>query len=142
MLLSKSRYTAQQYKSLGYPVTESNAVPCPCTKQNREEIDDYVLGQFKNVIKVLFSSSDGRLDSNPTSLVGENAPESVRLFAQNVLLSNIPVMKMAPDDETAFDMLIPRSVQSRSELEPYVAKLREYVAEAMPKSDSPSNPPE
>ncbi|UPW41411.1 hypothetical protein [Dipodfec virus UA06Rod_5] len=137
MLLKNSRYTAQQYNSLGYPITESNSVPCPSSEHNRDEIEDIVLGKFKSVVKVLFSSTDGSLDTNPMSLIGDNVPESVRLFAQNILLQNIPTMHMAPDDDTAFDMLIPRSVQSRSELEPYIGKLREYVSEAMHNSEPP-----
>ncbi|WGL30886.1 hypothetical protein [Dipodfec virus UOA04_Rod_468] len=136
MNIKKSRYTPLQYKSLGYYISDSDAIPCPCHEKNIEEVQDIVLGKFKSIINVLFSSSDGSLDSNPMSLIGENAPESVRLFAQNILLQNIPTMQMAPDDDTAFDMLIPRSIQSRSELEPYIGKLREYVTSAVHNSET------
>lgn len=125
MKISKSRYTESQYKGFGYNCSDEDYFLPP---QSREEQENIVLGQFKNIIKVLFSSSDGSLDSNPASLLTENSPEPVRVFAQNFLLKELPAARSAPDDDTAFDMLIPRSAQTSVELAPYVDFLKSEIS--------------
>lgn len=133
MRLSQTRYTEKQLRSLGYPIYDE----CDTLEwESRDRLDALVKGQFKNVIDVLFSSTDGSLDSNPASLVSENAPECVRIFAQNFLLKEVPAARCAPDDATAFDLLIPRSVSSRAELAPYVDFLTQEVSNALKSSDN------
>ncbi|UPW41322.1 hypothetical protein [Sigmofec virus UA08Rod_4124] len=137
MLLSKSRYSLNQLKSLGYCTTYCNNQVDLRTEDSRSKIQQIVFGQFKNVIDVIFSSSDGSLDFSPSSLITENTPDSVRLFLQNFLFQNVTPARSAPDDASALDMLIPRSVQTSSELVPYLNKIRSYVYDGLHRSETP-----
>lgn len=138
MLLSESRYTPEQYKALGYSLAFCDHKACHCSADSLDEIQSIVFGQFKNVIKVLFSSTDGSLDFSPTQLITENTPDSVRTFLQNFLFQNVQAARSAPDDATALDLLIPRSVQTTSELAPYMNTISKYISDARQTSNTTS----
>lgn len=60
--------------------------------------------------------------------ISENAPQAVRSFVQNCLMVEMPDVRSAPDDETAFNTLIPRSAQALPELQPYLESIQEMVS--------------
>lgn len=135
MKISKSRYSAAQYRGLGYK--PSDADTC-LSRESRDRLDQIVKGQFKEVIDIIFSSTDGSLDSNPAALISPSAPLEVQTFAKAFLLQNINPAKAAPDDDTAFDMLVPRSVQTTAELAPYIDYIRNEVTSKLQSNDTPS----
>lgn len=135
--MKTSRYTDAQLRSLGYNPDTRKYITNLASSDNYVKNRSALLGRFKNVIDVLFDSSDGALDSNPASLIGENAPESVKTFAKNVLLCDVQAFRAAPDDETAFNMLIPRTAQTSAELRPYLDGIRNYISERRQSVDHP-----
>lgn len=127
MLVIKSRYTADQMRNLGY-TPEANAYGSyHYSPDARRQKDDLFKGQFKHIIDLIYDSTDGRLNSDPTKLITESAPEAVRQFARNVLLADIPALKAAPDADTAMEMIIPRSVSTVREFQPYADNIRNYI---------------
>lgn len=87
-------------------------------------------GKFGQILDVLYDNDNGNLNNNLRSLVSENAPIEIREFVNNVLLCPIQALKSAPDDDTAFDLIIPRSKQTSSELQPYLDVMRKSVSDA------------
>lgn len=126
------RYTSEQLREIGVNLNFNEH----CTYVDfdpvkaRQEMDEFVKGKFKNIIDILYNSSDGSLDNDIDKYVSENCPESVRSFVQNVLLTNVQAFRSAPDDHTAFDTLIPRSAQSASEVLPFLSKMAQIVSES------------
>lgn len=143
MRLKYLRYTLEQMRNLGYQYPDSDHLIVLDSVRNREELDEIVKGQFKNIIDVLFSSRDGTLDNVLAMSISENAPQSVKTFIQNVLMCDVQALQSAPDDDTAFETLIPRHAQTSSELEPYIESLRGMVSDARVSATQPessSNP--
>lgn len=139
MLPSRSRYTLKQLRSLGYSGPDDGYPVC-IASDNRDDIDAIVKGKFKNIIDVIFDSNDGSLQNKINDLVSENSPASVRMFVQNFLFQPVEALQSAPDDQSALDMLIPRSVQTSAELAPYISSLTKMVGDAIQKSkDNDSN---
>lgn len=125
--MRQSRYTDKQFRSLGYdPDYKARSFANQDAPESQSEIN--FLSQFRNVLEVIYSSKDGKLDYSPVQ-ISENAPESVRTFINNTLMSDIPSIQSAPDDDTAFDLLVPRSVQTSAEFAPYRDKLINIVSE-------------
>ena len=89
-----------------------------------------VKGGFANVIDLLFDSSDGSLDNCISKYVGENAPECVKSFIQNILMAPVQPLTSAATDDIAFDMIIPRSAQTSAEMQPYLDRMRSIVSDA------------
>lgn len=130
------RYTPAMIKSLGMHRGSAQNQTNLAVPNGLDDIQRQTLGQFKNIIDILYSSTDGRLDSNPMRFIGDNVSDTVKTFAANVLLCPITSLKAAPDDDTAFDMLIPRSAQSAAELKPYLNYLRDYVSQKQAESNT------
>lgn len=129
------RYSASQLESLGYDPSSQDHVPAVVS---RTSMNDIARGMIGEIIDVLYTSKDGRLDNALQSLVTENAPESVRSFVNNVLLCDVKALQSAPDDETAFRCLIPRHACTPSELKPYLADIGNFIAEHRKSQNSQS----
>lgn len=97
------------------------------------DIHDLVYGKFGNILEVIFSSKGTQLDDLLKITVSENAPESVRNFASN-LLSSVPALAASPNDDIAFETIVPRSIQSASEFEPYLDSMRQKYDEIVAQS--------
>lgn len=135
----KTRYTPSQHISLGYPLLHRDCEVDFSTPENLEAINNAVCGKFRNVIHALFDSMDGSLDNDIDKLLSENAPESVRSFVQNVLQHEVNALPSAPDDDTAFDYLIPSTLSTRQEIAPYLDKIVNSLKNDKASStDSPS----
>lgn len=126
------RYSKNQLRSLGY----GSAIPFEHLNidlsKNVDAVSmvDIAKGKFANIIDVLYTSTDGSLDNSIMQYVNEDAPASVKSFVQNVLMVDVPALQSAPDDETAFNMILPRSISSSRELEPYVDYIKSLVSDA------------
>lgn len=118
------RYSEKSLNSLGYNRLYNDIVAVRDTSANRANILRLVKGKFANIIDILYSDSDGSLDSDLSSFVSENSPDVVKAFVQNVLMVDRGQLLAAPDDETAFDMIIPREAQTAAEIQPYL----DYIA--------------
>lgn len=124
------RYSKDQFKSLGLTdCFNTHTVPLISEVQYKKQLS-MVKGGFANVIDVLFDSRDGSLDNAVSKYVGENAPECVRSFVQNILLAPVQSIQSAPNDDVALEMIIPRSAQTASEMAPYLDNMRQIVADA------------
>lgn len=104
------RFSDETRRALGYRVLSPNEEYWNVDESESTQINDLVKGKFKDIIDMLYSSSDGSLDNNVEQYVSENAPLEVRSFVQNVLLQQIQPLPSAPDDETALATLLPRNV--------------------------------
>lgn len=116
-------------RSLGYPVRynmDMGTIDAAQAKQHSK----LVKGRFANIIDLLYDSTDMSLDNAVSKYVSENAPEDVRMFVQNVLMRPVEPLAAAPDDDSAFEMIIPRSAQSQQEMKPYLENMRNIVADA------------
>lgn len=119
--MHKSLYTPQQMRVLG--LSPNNHPNYRIVLPDISDIRDLVYGKFSNILEVIFSSKGTQLDDLLKVTVSENAPESVRNFCNN-LLTAIPSLQSSPNDDIAFDTIVPRSVQSASEFEPYLNVMR------------------
>lgn len=124
-----SRFTPRMMRSLGYPV-RYNMPMGVFTDEDQRQQSNLVKGKFANIIDVLFDSNDMSLDNAVSKYVSENAPEDVKMFVQNVLMRPVEPLSAAPDDETAFEMIIPRRAQSQLEMQPYLDNMRQIVTDA------------
>ncbi|MDE5568266.1 MAG: hypothetical protein K2J12_07470 [Muribaculaceae bacterium] len=124
-----SRFTPRMMRSLGYPV-RYNMPMGTMTKEQIKQQTALVKGRFANIIDLLFDSNDMSLDNAVSKYVSENAPEDVRMFVQNVLMCPVQSLAAAPDDDTAFEMIIPRHAQSQQEMQPYLDNMRQIVTDA------------
>lgn len=112
-------YTKSQFESLGLtPNTANYIVFCPV-----DNIRDLVYDKFKNILEIIFSSEGTQLDDVFKVSISENAPESVRMFAQNMMAA-VQALPAMPNDDIAFDAIVPRSVQTSSEFQPYLDYMR------------------
>ena len=116
-------------RSLGYPVRYNMDMGTMDASQAKQH-SKLVKGRFANIIDLLYDSTDMSLDNAVSKYVSENAPEDVRMFVQNVLMRPVEPLAAAPDDDTAFEMIIPRSAQSQQEMLPYLENMRNIVADA------------
>lgn len=131
MLKKYCRFSDGQLRSLGLnptqtPIEYHEPEPTVVTV----DMISAARGNFGQILDILYSSKDGDLDNNLKSFVSENAPIEVRQFVNNVLLLPHTAFKSAPDDDTAFDMIIPRNAQTPKELMPYLDAIRGEVSEA------------
>lgn len=134
------RYTPEMLQSLGYSVDRCHDFPYDeNSKASKQFFDQMCKGKFKNIIDILFNSSDGSLDNDFKKYVTSNAPVEVREFVQNVLMIPTTSILSAPDAETAFDMIVPRSVQCRSQLKPYIDELRTQLVDKFNSIQSPKD---
>lgn len=110
---------------------------CVCNLATRSVDDTLSLsfGKFKDVLKVLFDSRDGSLCNDYMDYITENAPDDVKLFVQNFLMRPLQALPSAPDDDTAFDTIIPRLMSSPAEFQPYV----DYLNQSLENFNSNSN---
>ncbi len=132
------RYTKDQLKSLGYVPVHNNKV-MEDYNHNQSRRFAIVKGKFANIIDILFDAKDGYLDNLQTIQSSENTPIEVRMFIQNVMSVDIPSLKSAPDDDAAFESLIPRSVQTSSELAPYISYCKDKFSELRQKYSKQSS---
>lgn len=122
--------------------SDDYVIPVNCDKVSVDMVT-VARGKFGQILDILYSSTDGDLDNNLKSLVSENAPVEIRSFVNNVLLCPLPQLKSAPDDDTAFDMIIPRNAQTSNEIRPYLDVIRDEVSAARERylqSQNPSKP--
>lgn len=130
-------YTPTQMKSLGLtPNVENVYVIFPT---DRDEINELVYGKFRNILELIFSSKGTELDDVFKVSISENAPESVKMFAQNMMAA-VQALPASPNDDIAFDTIIPRAVQTSAEFQPYLEYMREQYDDvvARHKAQQPS----
>lgn len=120
-------YTPNQMRSLGLA---PNDAPNYKVIIEKSDIKALVYGKFKTILETIYSSKGTELDDILKVTISENAPESVRMFAQN-LSSVVQALPGAPNDDVAFDTIIPRSVQSSAEFEPYLEHFRAQYDEVV-----------
>lgn len=137
---SRCRYTKEQFVSLGL-TDQWNETKIVLDFDPKSQTQDAVLGQFKNIIKVLYDSSDGSLDNNLDKFVTSNSPAAVQEFVRGVLMCDVQEFQRAPDDETALACLIPRSAQTSGELAPYVQNIQNYISESRAAFMKANTPP-
>lgn len=139
------RYTSEQLRAMGYKHTHLNDLVPMHTEDSLlrcKDEQEFVKGKFAAAIDVLFDSTDGRLDNSIQQFVSESCPPSLRTFVQNVMLCDVRAVQSAPDDDTAFDALIPRHLQSSRELAPYMEFLKGKVSESLERIKSQPKPSE
>lgn len=128
MLTSHTQYSKSQLAHLNIKCNFNDTVPHLLSVSNWKQRQEIVLGAFKNVCDIIFNAKDGSLQFTPDMLINENSPDIVKRFATNFLFANIPEVTRAPDDETAFNLLIPRQYQTSAELAPYREKLVDIIS--------------
>lgn len=132
-------YTDTQMLSLGH---RPNPLNIYVILPEKDEIRDLVYGKFKNILEIIFSSEGTQLDDVFKVSISENAPESVRMFAQNMMAA-VQALPAMPNDDIAFDTIVPRSVQTSSEFQPYLDYMRtqyDDVVARYKQSDVQPNP--
>lgn len=126
MYVRSKKFNSRQLAILGY---NPDSVLCHVYFSD-SELEDFrrlVYGKFENIIKLIFSSNDGSLDNDFQQYLSENSPDVVKSFVSNILMANVQSLPSAPDSDTAFDMIIPRSVQSRSDLAVYIPHIKQTI---------------
>lgn len=125
---SVCRYSRSQFESMGLS-DEFNGQSYDLLYRGNCDMKKIARGKFGEILDVLYDSNETSLDNNLRALVSENAPDHVKAFVNNVLLCDVPALRAAPDDETAFNCLIPRSAQTSRELAPYLDTIRSLISE-------------
>lgn len=97
-------------------------------------------GKFKSIISAIYHSD------NPVDLcsaiglsLSEHVSPDVQSFVSNFLLKAIPAVKGAPDDETAFNTIIPRDCYTRSRIAPYLDRINEFIKSETDASTNPTD---
>lgn len=130
MLRKYCRYTPSQLRSLGLdPDYVPIERPDINTEENKKRHQELIFGQFRSVIDLLFDSKDGSLDYDALNHVTSSASPVVQQFASNVLAASIQSLQSAPDDETAFEAIIPRRLHSQGDIAPYLERLKQEVSD-------------
>lgn len=129
------RYSNKQLVSLGHSCVPPHTYVSLDKDSVLSEIDT-IKGKFKNVIDLIFNSKNGKLDNDYLNSISENAPEPVKSFIQNVLMSDVAAIPACSDADAALDCIIPRSVGSFSELEPYRDILKGYMDSKLKDNDN------
>lgn len=85
-------------------------------------------GKFRTIIQSIYKSE------NPVDLcsalginLSEHASPDVVNFVRNFLLQPIPAISGAPDDDSAFDILIPNDCYTRSRIAPYLDHIENFI---------------
>lgn len=134
------RYTPSMLRSLGYifDFSSNRLLVIPDEVESRFQSEIFAYGGFKDIIKTLFA--DSRHPEFET-LVTENSSPEVVSFVNNFLMKQIDFVPASSSDDEAFDMIIPRSVQSEAELRPYLDNLKQFISESRKSSvdESSSN---
>lgn len=141
MRASQSRFTPAQRRRLGVNIEQSETFIGLCG-DDKHVLDNVFFGKFKEIISTIYHSD------NPVSLcndvvlgLSESVSADVKQFVNNWLLKSIPSIQSAPDDETAFNTLIPRIVGTQSELAPYIDHISSMV-EKVSVQELPSSSPQ
>lgn len=115
-----SRYNKKLLAALGQLHSEP-FTPITTTEELLPSNDMNIVacGRFKEIIDTVFTNDDGSLPNALSIVLTDNTPDSVKQFVRNVLSSDMIAMKPAPDDDTAFSTLLPRSLQCGSGLDEY-----------------------
>lgn len=106
---------------------------------DRDEINQLVYGKFRNILELIFSSQGTELDDIFKISISENAPDSVKMFANNMLAA-VHALPASPNDDVAFDTIIPRAIQTSSEFQPYLDYMRKQYDDVVARYKSNSNP--
>lgn len=139
------RYTPEQLRSMGYNHIYLNDLTPRHTEESLlrcKNEQEFVKGKFAEAIDILFDSTDGKLDNSIQKFVSESCPHTLRSFVQNVMMCDVRAVQSAPDDNAAFEALIPRHLQSSHELAPYMDFLKGKVSESLERIKSHSKPSE
>lgn len=122
------RYSVSDMVSLGYSPHFANCTAMRSTAQDSSKSEIFAYGNFKSIIKILFSDIDSRPGLDGT-LTSSTSPEVVN-FVNNFLMREIRCQPPLRSDDDAFNSIIPRSVQTESELRPYLDNLKQFISEA------------
>lgn len=121
-------FTDEQLLKMGYvPVPNSKIVED--YSHNRSRLNQIVKGKFANILDVIFTAKGGKLDNVLELLTSENTPASVKMFIDNVLCADLQSFQSAPDDDSALEALVPRSVQTQKEFAPYLDFVKERISD-------------
>lgn len=71
--------------------------------------DNPFIDRFREVIRILYSNNKGLYPDFSGYLNRPDTPQLVKDFVSNVLMVELPSMPSAPDDDTAFNSIIPRA---------------------------------
>lgn len=118
------RYTPAMMRSLGYFIDHEEKPLGSASLATKEFFDKFVRGKFRDMLNLLYNSDNGSLDSDIQKYVSPNAPSEVREFVNNILLTPVNAINSAPNDDIAFDCIIPRDCQCRSLLAPHIESLK------------------
>lgn len=121
-----SLYTDEQLKLMRVNLDHNSMSECPGFKGL--PLNDIAMSKFGDVLRVIYESPDGNLVNDLQQFVSENSSPDLRAFVQNVLLVDIPSFKAAPDDETAFEMIVPRSLGSVADFQPFRNRILSLVS--------------
>lgn len=121
------RYTPAMMRSLGYFIDHEEKPLGAASLSTKEFFDKFVRGKFRDMLNLLYNSTDGSLDSDIQKYVSPNAPSEVREFVNNILLTPHDSLLSAPNDDVAFDSIIPRDIQTRSLLTPHIESLKRDI---------------
>lgn len=109
-----NRFTIEQLRKLGYisyAEQFKDGVPmCSLDDCNGpEDIPGYGFDDFLEVLKLYCSSFvDGSLPNWVNPEISDNAPTEVKKYFAAISSKNMATLMAAPDDDVAFDTIIPR----------------------------------
>lgn len=128
-----SRYTDNMLRHLGLNPESRKYASGPRGEALTElckSAHDAVVGKFENILRLLYTSDTGSLENNLQEFMTASTPQIVKDFVQQVLMADIPSMRAAPDDETAFATIIPREFQTYAEFTPYAEHIKEFISQS------------
>lgn len=127
--MRNTRYYPYMMASLGYnpdAVAEDNHDCFTADKLSCKYITDNAFAaKFKQVIDLLYSNNKGVYPDFDGYLNRPDTPQVVKEFVSNVLMTELPSMPSAPDDETAFATILQRN-SSLAQFRDQIAEIAEY----------------
>lgn len=123
-----TNYTDLQLLHLHVDLAQNSKLPRFMVPLDEFDPSYISYGKFRSFLRTLYKSS------NPVSLCNDlvfNLPQhmsdDVKEFVRSWLLKQVPSLPSAPDDDSAFDSIIPSDIDIRQQLYPYLDYLTDIV---------------
>lgn len=106
-----NRFTPNQLRALGhsYYVDNISQYSDYLPPEDPKDYSTYGTEEIQRLLSIMFETAiDGHYPNFICPELSDNAPSEVRAFFHALSQQSVPVVMSAPDDDVAFDTIIPR----------------------------------
>ena len=141
-----TRFSTAARVALGYTPEKFdhcyNDAFTPERLSNMFDRNNEFVSKYREILDILYSNNDGVYPDFAGYLNRPNTPQLVKDFVSNVLMTELPSIPSAPDDNTAFSSIIPRDAtisQYRDQIDNLVQYFKDNPLNATSDQGQPSD---